>query len=174
MTSLNNIFFKKYLWCKFQLHPIRKIKIRKDNLLILTYSELLWHNWEPGWVKGEIFASTKNTNSNTARKVNKVRVRYGNNWLMVLSIASINIRGGSRTGATFKMKLFVIIVNSFQPLAIITKCSILDVAAVLDPPLIILVILHYYSSFPWTSAFWKMKLLHCCYVKILFFYFSSG
>ena len=33
------------------------------------------------------------------------------------------------------MELFVIIVNGWKPLAIITKCSILDVAAVLDPPL---------------------------------------
>ena len=45
------------------------------------------------------------------------------------------IRGGSRTAATSKMELFVIIVNGFQPLTIITKCSILDVAAVLGPPL---------------------------------------
>ena len=45
-------------------------------------------------------------------------------------------RGGSRAAATFKMELFVIIVNGFQPLTIITKYSILDVAAVLDPPLI--------------------------------------
>ena len=44
-------------------------------------------------------------------------------------------RGGSRTVATFKMERFVIIVNSFQPLTIITKRSILDVAAALDPPL---------------------------------------
>ena len=44
-------------------------------------------------------------------------------------------RGGSRAAATSKMELFVIIVNGFQPLSIITKCSILDVAAVLDPPL---------------------------------------
>ena len=44
--------------------------------------------------------------------------------------------GGSRPVATSKMKLFVIIVNGFQPLSIITKCSILDVAAVLDPPLL--------------------------------------
>ena len=42
---------------------------------------------------------------------------------------------GSKTTATSKMELFVIIVNGFQPLTIITKCSILDVAAVLDPPL---------------------------------------
>ena len=41
--------------------------------------------------------------------------------------------GGSRTAATSKMELFVIIVNGFQPLTIITKCSILDVAGVLDP-----------------------------------------
>ena len=45
-------------------------------------------------------------------------------------------RGGSRTAATSKMELFVIIVNGFQPLIIITKCSILDVAAVVDPPLL--------------------------------------
>ena len=44
-------------------------------------------------------------------------------------------RGGSRTAATSKMERFVIIANGFQPLTIITKRSILDVAAVLDPPL---------------------------------------
>ena len=44
-------------------------------------------------------------------------------------------RGGSRTAATSKMEHFVIIVNGFQPLAIITKSPILDVVAVLDPPL---------------------------------------
>ena len=42
--------------------------------------------------------------------------------------------GGSRTSVTFKMELFVIIVNGFQPLTVTTKSSILDVAAVLDPP----------------------------------------
>ena len=45
------------------------------------------------------------------------------------------IRGGFRTAATSKVELFVIIVNGFQPLTIITKSSTLDVAAVLDPPL---------------------------------------
>ena len=44
-------------------------------------------------------------------------------------------RGGSRTAATTKMERFVIIVNGWEPLTIITKCSILDVAAALDPPL---------------------------------------
>ena len=39
----------------------------------------------------------------------------------------------SRVAATSMMERFVIIVNSFQSLTIITKCSILDAAAVLDP-----------------------------------------
>ena len=46
-----------------------------------------------------------------------------------------NVRGGSKTAATSKMERFVIIVNGLKSLTIITKCSILDVAAVLDPPL---------------------------------------
>ena len=46
-----------------------------------------------------------------------------------------NFRGGSRPAATSKMKRFVINVNGWKPLTIITKCFILDVAAVLDPPL---------------------------------------
>ena len=44
-------------------------------------------------------------------------------------------RDGSRAAATSKMERFVIIVNDFQPLTIITKRSILDVSAALDPPL---------------------------------------
>ena len=45
-------------------------------------------------------------------------------------------RGASRTAATSKMERFVIIANGWKPLTIITKRSILDVAAVLDPPLV--------------------------------------
>ena len=44
-------------------------------------------------------------------------------------------RGGSRAAATSKMECFVIIVNGWKPLTIITKRSVLDVAAALDPPL---------------------------------------
>ena len=44
-------------------------------------------------------------------------------------------RGGSRTAATSKMEHFVIIVNGWKPFTVIRKCSILDVAAVLDPPM---------------------------------------
>ena len=46
-----------------------------------------------------------------------------------------DIRDGSRAAATPYMERFVIRVNGFQPLTIITKRSILDVAAALDPPL---------------------------------------
>ena len=49
---------------------------------------------------------------------------------------SIIARSGSRASATSKMECFVIRVNGFQPLTNITKRSILDVAAGLDPPLI--------------------------------------
>ena len=44
--------------------------------------------------------------------------------------------GGSRTAATSNVELFVITVNGWKPLTIITKSSTLYVAAVLDPPLI--------------------------------------
>ena len=44
------------------------------------------------------------------------------------------LRGGSRAAATSKMECFVIIVNDWKPLTIITKHSILELAAALDPP----------------------------------------
>ena len=47
------------------------------------------------------------------------------------------IRGGSRAAATSKIECFVIIVNGLQPLTIITRRSILDVATALDPLLMI-------------------------------------
>ena len=46
-----------------------------------------------------------------------------------------NTGGGSRAAATSKMERFMIIVNGFQPLTIITNHSILGVAAALDPRL---------------------------------------
>ena len=70
------------------------------------------------------------TGENTSKKVKGGEyIRFTEGYL------SLVYRGGSRTAATSKMELFVIIVNGFQPLTFITKCSILDVAAVLDPPL---------------------------------------
>ena len=43
-------------------------------------------------------------------------------------------KGRSRAAAASKMERFVIIVNGFQQLTIITKRSILDVAVALGPP----------------------------------------
>ena len=54
---------------------------------------------------------------------------------IIWQVLSGSNRGGSSTAATSKMEHFVIIVNGWKPLTIITKSSILDVAAVLDPPL---------------------------------------
>ena len=48
------------------------------------------------------------------------------------------LRDESRAAATSKMERFVIIVNGFQPLAIITKHSFLDVTADLHAPLILI------------------------------------
>ena len=44
-----------------------------------------------------------------------------------------SIKCGSMIAATSKMEHFVIIVNGFEPLTIITKSPILDVAGVPDP-----------------------------------------
>ena len=49
---------------------------------------------------------------------------------------SSTTRGRSRTAARPRVDLFVIIVNGWKLLTIITKSSILDVTAVLDPPLL--------------------------------------
>ena len=51
-------------------------------------------------------------------------------FVLVRTSRGIFSRGGSRAAATSKMECFV-----KKPLTIITKHSILDVAAVLDPPL---------------------------------------
>ena len=64
------------------------------------------------------------------------RLGEGNQFIRYIIKFRYLSRGGSRTATAHKMELFVVIVNGFQPLTIIAKCSILDVAAVLDPPLL--------------------------------------
>ena len=51
---------------------------------------------------------------------------------MIIILKIIPTRGGSRAAATSKMEHFVIILNGWKLLTI-TKRSILDVAAALDP-----------------------------------------
>ena len=65
----------------------------------------------------------------------KVLLTKAYKYLIGFSLELMNeVRGGSRTAATSKMKHFVIMVNGWKTLTIITKRSILDAAAVLDPP----------------------------------------
>ena len=52
------------------------------------------------------------------------------------SILMLVSRGGSRAAATSRMEHFVIIVNGWKPLTIITKRSIMDVTVALDSPLV--------------------------------------
>ena len=82
---------------------------------------------------------------NRTIKYKQIRIEFCYTWVGILKVclgyayafAMFLFRGGSRTAATSKMERFVIIVNGFQPLTIIIKCSILNVAAVLDPPLLL-------------------------------------
>ena len=62
------------------------------------------------------------------------------NWSGLIIEDPHIFRGGSRTAATSKMERFVMIVNGWKPLTIITKRSTLDVLAVLDPPLILIIL----------------------------------
>ena len=71
------------------------------------------------------------------RKVLKVRYLIAARFKVFSRQLGDIFRGGSRAAATSKMECFVIIVNGFQPLTVITKHSILYVAAALDPPLIL-------------------------------------
>ena len=57
----------------------------------------------------------------------------------------IRSSGGSRVAATCNMEHFVIIVNGWKLLSIITKLSIMDVAAALGPSLRSLGLFHHYT-----------------------------
>ena len=78
-----------------------------------------------------IFANWKNKIKLIFVKINCLKV----NIVTQSSISNVTGRYGSRDAVTSKMEDFVIIVNGWKPLTIITKRSILDVAAALDPPI---------------------------------------
>ena len=71
-----------------------------------------------------------------------MKCKYTNTMFPLLHIAIVT--GGSRTATTSKMESFVIIVNGWKSLTVITKHSILDVAVVLDPPLVVVFQLLYW------------------------------
>ena len=89
-------------------------------------------------------------------------------------LVPFTFRGGSRAAITSKMQCFVIIVNGSKPLTIITKHSILDVAAALDPPLALFdQIVRFVASnlrqqCEHASCF-KLKLIYTPFSKNLYF-----
>ena len=80
--------------------------------------------------------------------INSQQNKFGFSKETVTGYVDILFTRGSRTAATSKMEHFLITLNGLQPLIIITKCSILDVAAVLDPPLLLITINKLDNSFP--------------------------
>ena len=87
-----------------------------------------------------------------------------------LSINYYISRGGSRTSATSKIDRFLIIVNGFQPLNIITKRSILDVTVVLDPPLISF---YYFIAVPIRETCSKSLMRFNSHIFYILFYFIA-
>ena len=84
----------------------------------------------------------------------------------------IGIRGGSRIAAASKMECFVIIVNGWKPLTIITKRSILDVAGVLDPPLSIFLLQYFFLWRDRTSISNPPQYYFLCLVFGLSFWYN--
>ena len=83
-------------------------------------------------------------------------------------------RGGSRTAATSKIECFVIIVNGWKPLTTITKRSILDVAAVLDPPLFTIINIPYYIRKFSKEKCFMLPFLLCLYYTALWAGYGSN
>ena len=86
----------------------------------------------------KLFPSNKESKTKMTNLICKRLSKASCNVMHAKGDPYLIIRGGSRAAAASKMERFMIIVNGFQLLTIITKRSILDVAAALDPPLIII------------------------------------
>ena len=92
-------------------------------------------------------------------------------FVVILHFFKKYARRGSTTAATSKMEHFVIMVNGWKPLTIIIKSSILDVAAGLDPPLIVGVYLWVLKNFREQLSLKKLLQTNTCagrqFVKIV-------
>ena len=86
----------------------------------------------------KLFPSNKESKTKMTNLICKRLSKASCNVMHAKGDPYVIIRGGSRAAAASQMEHFMIIVNGFQLLTIITKRSILDVAAALDPPLIII------------------------------------
>ena len=124
--------FKNHLWKFWEKDNILKSKIQnvvchiqlyslvdKDNLYNSVYMYVgVWKT-----SRFEIILNTNRKCKNSSKYFEQ---------LIYLKVTS----GGSRFAVTSRIQHFVIIVNIWKPLIIVTKRSILDVEATLDPPLV--------------------------------------
>ena len=93
-------------------------------------------------IKGKKFQGKTTTIYSEMKTTPVPRKYYLNlNWVAFIPSSEIGlkavIRDGSKAAAKSKMERFVIIANGWKPLTIIKNRSILDVAAAVDPPLVI-------------------------------------
>ena len=169
--------------CQFtNVHCVKSVQIRSYFWSVFShirneYGEILRMNMERYFVSLRIqskFGKTRTRNNSVGcQECISDKGVYANSLLKDAFVNSHfnlplpkplpDIRGGSRATTTSKMECLVKRVNGFQPLTIITKRSILDVAAALDPPLDIEEVI----------CFWATKLQHfplCCrwYISIIF------
>ena len=98
--------------------------------------------WNKLNIKGRKFQGKTTTIYSEVKTTPVPRKYYLNlNWVAFISSSEIGlkavIRDGSKAAAKSKIERFVIIANGWKPLTIIKNRSILDVAAAVDPPLVI-------------------------------------
>ena len=151
-------------------------------IVFLTFMFSMWHIYEPIYMKnnfisigmssGTSFQTNSTCNliftpvlSNIHPNLNKNKITVAKSNLALETYYQLGlkiIRSGSRTAVTSKMERIVIIVNGFQPLTIITKHSIFDVATVLDLPLIM--------QWNWNELDKKVssRVLHCQLVCVAY------
>ena len=117
----------------FRVNPHSIVRLNVKELLLARSRRHIWSSWKMlirYWSQHFIAKLTFGYTSSITKPCSRVFLKT-----LRKSIFADNSRGGSRTAATPKMECFVIILNSWKPLTIITKLSIFDVATVLDPPL---------------------------------------
>ena len=121
---------------------VPKVSIYHEKLhfeMLIVYSPILvvmylWRLHDRRMEGGSWYLSHVCISLKTCLKAILWSITHFCGWRVVTILV---IRGESRTAAISKTEHFVIIVNGFKALTIITKCSIVDVAAVLHPPLVI-------------------------------------
>ena len=113
------------IWSKYGHFPYMVWSWNLNQCLLLIKGDNWWCRYS-GHLTGELFINWESFFSE------KVTWKFDG---VLTNLICQGVISGSRVGVTSKMERFVIIVNGWKPLTIITKRSILDVAAALYPPL---------------------------------------